>query len=151
MSMHELFKKSVDLVTENCNSNDVIRPTDTVMNLAPRIIAANNISLADILFVYVDHAMENHPVRAVITHREFSVFLDLVTKYMETNPSIDKLDLESVFPLRYFVMKTDSIEKVFNMFKADVTDTIIVLGEKQEYVGKIRRNQFVDTVKSLTS
>ncbi|MBI4086441.1 hypothetical protein HY416_00450 [Candidatus Kaiserbacteria bacterium] len=151
MTINELLKKPIEIMLENNVSDDIVQPSDVVSKLLERVARFSDQSALDFLIVYADKVDGNYSAKAVITHKELSALLDLVQAPNNAEKTVQELDLEAKFPLRYWLHKNDPIEKAYNLFKADLTDTIIILDEKEIYVGKVKRNPFVERLKILLS
>lgn len=152
MTLNGLLKKPVEIIVENDISKDVIKPADKILTLLQKITAAlaSDKPELDFLFIYTADVDDNYPVNGVITYGEVDKLLDTIQAAVDAKKeTIGELELESKFPLKYFVKKSDPIERVYGMFQTGLTDTVIVLDDNQNYCGKIRRTFFVDRTKKL--
>lgn len=152
MTLEELLKKPVEIVIENNISEDVVKPADTIHQLSDKVVRLlSSDDTSGFLLVYTDNVENNYPVKAIITYRDLEKFLPLITNASNVTSSLDTLNLERDFPVKYTLKKTDIIEKAFELFKSDLTDIIIVLDEHEKYIGKIKLKPFISRIRLLIS
>jgi hypothetical protein len=149
MTIGELLKKPTKIILENNISNDVIKPNDSITRVIDMILKISEPG-PEFLVVYTDEVDSDYPVKAVVTNREISSFVEEILSN-KVSTTIKDLKLESKFPLKYFVYEDDLIEKVFKLFQADLTDVVVVLNKDDKYIGKVRRSSFIEKTKILTS
>lgn len=153
MNTHDLMKLSVKLFMENDVSSDVVKTTDTLFDVIDKVALKTKGSSLDFLIVIVDESFKAH---AVITYRNLTELIEDLSsklsseKQEELKRPISEFGYDKKFPITYFVSSSeDNAQKVLDWFKADKTDIVIALDENGKYIGKIKRNPFVEKIKLL--
>lgn len=152
MILSELLKKPVEIFTENNISEDILLPNQMVSDLVKKILDLEKDKHPDFLTVCADQVEKAFIPNAVITNRELKELTDYLIEFGKTNDYTNtpmrNLRLENKFPPKFKLNKEDTAEQAYNIFKSDMTDIVIVL-DKGKYIGKLRRNQFVQRIKTL--
>lgn len=139
MKIDELIKKPIEVVIENNISDDMIFPESTVTE----IIKITRSKLKDNVFllIYVD-SKEEKQVKSIITASNLIDFVNLIVA-PDTKDTAGELELEKHFPFNnnFIVKNDDKIQSVLNIFDREKTDVVVVISEKNSYLGKITRSK----------
>jgi hypothetical protein len=144
ITIKELFQKPVESVMDRDTSNDVAGPEFTVKDFLTKVRAHTY----ETPFLFVN-LTEQGSMRCVISNRELTGFLDFLIENLDKHDISgdtlfkDILDLETKFPPRFVVPMSSKIEQVFNLFKSDLTDVVLIGDSDNRYLGKITRNDFI--------
>jgi CBS-domain-containing membrane protein len=154
MTLQELLRKPVRLVVTNDVQQDAVQLNATVVSLIHR---TTSLIATDSLNFLIAIVNENFKLRAVVTNREANQLLDILIAEVskadfKADRLISDLNLEVMMPPKFSVNRdTDSIQKAYEMLQSGATDIIVAIDSLGNYVGKIRRNDFSETLKSLLS
>ena len=154
MTLQELLKRPVRLVITNDVHKDVVdvaSPIYTLINKAVELIQGAN----SLNFLIVVTSGPTLKTEAVITNRESSQLVDFLISEVAkpdstTATPVSGLNLGTVLPPKFVVNRdTDTIQKAYDLLQSNVTDIVVAVDNEGNYVGKIKRNEFYETMKSL--
>lgn len=155
MKLQEFLKKPLRPFIENNIVEDVIAEDKAVTDLINLVTTQlTNKSRLDFLVVITDQVGKP---KAVITHRDVDKFIQRLKDRSGlgdfSTMQISKLELQELAPPNPIMIErdTDSMEKAYDLFHRDITDTIIAVDSEGKYIGKVKRNSFVQNIDDLTS
>ena len=143
MKLNELLSKPAELVTENDILGDVIFNDVPINDIFEKIDRTKNVE--DLLIVVTNH---NYEALAVLTSIEARTFIRHINETIAKKKgrilelTVKDLALNKLLPLKIgknAVKKDTKIGEVVEMFTKQKRDTLVVVGEKDKYIGKIRR------------
>jgi len=146
MKINELIKKPIQVIVENNISEDMIFP-DTLKREVIDKITLKLQNIQNFLLVYVNNK-EGKLIKAVITSSELSALITLINQNMGSE-TIEDLQLETSFPMKYDVEVSEPIDTALTMFANQKTDVVVVRSSDNEYLGKVTRTKLKDWFKIM--